>query len=191
MSCFWEKYFSKFNGISLLNRCERCKPGYYGNPLAGTENDCKKCGCPLIEDSNNFSPTCQAKGFSLDTPANSSEYICTNCVEGHIGEHCELCDDGYYGEPSVMGSKCLLCPCNGGPCDSVTGRCIECVGNTEGWRCERCKPGFWGDPGKGCKMCECHDSGAINNLCDVETGKCTCKSNYVGDLCDKCEVRTS
>lgn len=166
----------------MLNfRCEKCKPGFYGNVLMGTKDDCKPCGCPLVEGSNNFTPNCIQK-------ESSSDYICLDCPEGYTGDHCESCLDGYYGDPTILGSKCEPCPCNGGPCDRVTGHCVECLGNTEGWRCERCKQGFWGNPRNGCEICECHDSGAINNLCDPETGKCFCKSNYRGNLCDQCEV---
>lgn len=147
----------------------------------GTSDDCRRCACPLIDDSNNFSPTCQ-------TSDANGNYICTECSDGHFGDHCEFCMDGYYGSPTVVGSKCLPCLCDGNPCDSLTGKCLKCEGNTEGWRCERCKKGFWGDPTKGCTMCECSDHGAINNLCDPVNGMCTCKSNYVGQLCDSCAV---
>lgn len=36
------------------------------------------------------------------------------------------CDNGYYGEPLKIGSQCVKCACNGGPCDSISGRCITC-----------------------------------------------------------------
>lgn len=161
--------------------------------MIGTPTDCQKCACPMIQESNNFSPSCKLKELSLETfngiyytNSSSADYICTNCADGHIGDHCETCDDGYYGQPDVFGSKCTPCACNGEPCDSITGRCITCIGNTEGWRCERCKTGYYGDPSAGCDMCECSDSGAINNLCNSRNGKCNCKPGYKGQLCDEC-----
>jgi laminin, alpha 1/2 len=116
----------------------------------------------------------------------SDGYVCINCPIGHTGDHCEGCEDGYYGNPMKIGLKCLPCDCNGDPCDPITGKCIKCEGNTEGWRCEKCKKGFYGDPQIGCEMCECSDYGSVNNICDPIDGKCTCQPNYVGKLCNQC-----
>nr|XP_029715798.1 laminin subunit alpha-1-like [Aedes albopictus] len=165
--------------------CERCLPGYYGNALLGKADDCKKCACPLEVESNNFSPSCLLKaGTEL---SKISEYICTQCPEGYIGDHCEICDDGYYGNPMELDGKCLPCPCHGGPCNAWTGECIECLGNTEGWRCERCKSGYWGLPDEGCEPCSCSEVGALENVCDVITGQCICKARYGGRRCDECD----
>lgn len=40
---------------------------------------------------------------------------------------CFRCDDGYYGNPLEIGSKCQRCPCHGGPCEPLTGQCITCL----------------------------------------------------------------
>lgn len=64
--------------------CERCSPGHYGNPLAGTPDDCKACACPLEDSNNNFSPSCQ-----MDPEANRG-YVCTQCPMGYTGDHCEM-----------------------------------------------------------------------------------------------------
>ncbi|CRK93554.1 CLUMA_CG007087, isoform A [Clunio marinus] len=174
---------------TIGERCEECKIGFYGNALIGTSTDCKPCACPLIDELNNFSPTCELKesfetnGVMLEE---MSDYFCNNCSVGHFGDHCELCADGYYGNPMELGSRCLACPCDGNPCDSITGKCIKCEVNTEGWRCEKCKKGFFGDPKVGCQICECSDYGAVNNLCNASDGKCSCNSNYEGQLCDQC-----
>jgi laminin alpha 1/2 len=155
--------------------------GYYGDATRGTVHDCKKCKCPLSEESNNFSEKCQMKD-------NSDEYVCLNCPVGHSGDHCEKCEDGFYGDPLEIGSKCLPCQCNGDPCDPVTGKCIKCEGNTEGWRCEKCKKGYFGNPEVGCEICECSDHGAVNNVCDPATGKCICQPNFTGKLCNQCDI---
>lgn len=69
-------------------KCDRCLPGYYGNPLKGTPDDCKQCACPLLEEQNNFSPSCQVDSTNFD--ANESGYVCTQCPVGYTGDHCEM-----------------------------------------------------------------------------------------------------
>ncbi|XP_046866451.1 laminin subunit alpha-1 isoform X2 [Drosophila willistoni] len=175
-------------------RCERCQLGFYGNPLQGTPNDCKRCACPLLEDENNFSPSCQLKSYNyMDLNPQfelieHAEYICTQCPEGYTGDHCQDCDDGYYGNPLQLGNKCQRCECEGGPCNVTTGECITCQGNTEGWHCERCKLGYWGDPAVGCDPCHCHSDGSESGLCDSTNGQCLCKPRYAGQKCDQCDV---
>lgn len=68
--------------------CERCAVGFYGNPLKGTPEDCKKCACPLLEDSNNFSPSCQLDVLDLENEGDN--YVCTQCPLGYTGDHCEV-----------------------------------------------------------------------------------------------------
>lgn len=85
--------------------------------MTGSSDDCRKCACPLTTSSNNFSPTCvmkESNGISLEASL-SSDYICDKCSVGHVGKHCESCEDGYYGNPTELGSRCLPCPCNGDP----------------------------------------------------------------------------
>ncbi|XP_059617833.1 laminin subunit alpha lam-3 [Phlebotomus argentipes] len=168
------------------DRCERCALGFYGNPLAGNPDDCKRCACPLLDSSNNFSPSCQLKNFAVLSNFSTQEYICTQCPLGYTGNHCEICDDGFFGEPTELDGECLPCSCSGGPCHPITGRCIICLGNTEGWQCERCKPGYWGDPELGCDLCECYQNGSISNICEPGTGQCLCHSRFSGLKCDEC-----
>ncbi|ALC39642.1 wb, partial [Drosophila busckii] len=174
-------------------RCERCQLGFYGNPLQGTPTDCKRCACPLPEESNNFSPSCQLKSYNyMDLNPQfelieHAEYVCTQCPEGYTGDHCQICDDGYYGNPLQLGSQCQRCNCEGGPCNVTSGACITCLGNTEGWHCERCKRGFWGDPSVGCEPCNCYSEGAESSLCDSIDGQCLCRQRFAGLKCNECE----
>lgn len=75
--------------------------------MYGTADDCRRCACPLEQSENNFSPSCQLKELSLDihhTLDNDfnivgnavvalneslSDYICTQCPDGYVGEQCE------------------------------------------------------------------------------------------------------
>jgi laminin, alpha 1/2 len=163
-----------FSPLSIS--CELCADGFYGNAMNQTPNDCQPCACPSIDEYKNFSPTCEG---------NLTSYICNNCNIGHVGDHCEKCDDGFYGSP-FEGQQCRPCLCGKNPCDPITGECFECKGNTEGFKCEKCKENFFGDPKFGCEMCACSSEGAVDNVCDQSDGRCSCKLNYSGQLCDEC-----
>lgn len=82
------------------------------------------------------------------------------------GRRCELCDDGFFGDP--LGSNgparpCRACNCNNnidpnavGNCDRDSGECLKCIYNTNGFFCDRCKDGFYGNalssnPAEKCK----------------------------------------
>ncbi|XP_035384872.1 laminin subunit alpha-2-like isoform X4 [Electrophorus electricus] len=78
-------------------KCEKCLAGFYG-VIRGYPDDCKRCACPLTSLENNFSPTCEADGFS--------DYRCTACPEGYEGKHCERCASGFHGNPQVVGGHC-------------------------------------------------------------------------------------
>lgn len=99
------------------------------------------------------------------------------------------CDDGYFGNPTELGSSCQKCECNGGPCDHLSGQCLRCRGNTEGWKCDRCKPGHYGDPKMAnCKPCQCDFIGAVSEQCDLITGECECNERFIGITCSECQV---
>ncbi|XP_064075982.1 laminin subunit alpha-1 [Vanessa tameamea] len=158
--------------------CERCLPGHYGNPVQGA---CKPCACPLYEASNNFSPNCALAS------AEGDEFVCTQCPDGYSGDHCELCDSGYWGSPSTLGGLCVPCECGGGPCHASTGRCLVCPPHSEGERCDQCQEGYWAGGGENssCVPCAC-GSGALSRACDPRTGQCTCAPGWTGHACDTC-----
>lgn len=170
------------------SNCGECKPGFYGDATRGTPNDCKRCECPLPIASNNFSPTCRAD------PNARYGYVCLECPEGYTGERCEICANGYYGNPSIPGGFCAPCDCGPnanttaeGYCDHFTGQCRYCLGNTDGWKCELCKKDHWGNPAAGdCRPCDCDPIGSNSTQCDMATGQCFCKPNFTGPKCDRC-----
>ncbi|XP_075027084.1 laminin subunit gamma-3 [Calonectris borealis] len=170
--------------------CERCSPGFYGNPFVGRFDDCKPCPCP------GHSPCTEVPG--------SGEVVCTHCPPGQRGKRCELCDDGYFGDP--LGQRgpvhpCIPCQCHGnvdlnavGNCDPVSGRCLRCLYNTTGEHCERCRPGFYGDalapnPAGKCAPCDCNPDGSVPGLegCDPGTGQCHCLPHVMGRACGLCQ----
>ncbi|XP_035754132.1 laminin subunit gamma-3 [Egretta garzetta] len=170
--------------------CERCSPGFYGNPFLGHFDDCKPCPCP------GHSPCTEVPG--------SGEVVCTHCPPGQRGKRCELCDDGFFGDP--LGQRgpvhpCVPCQCHGnvdlnavGNCDPVSGRCLRCLYNTTGEHCERCRTGFYGDalapnPAGKCAPCDCNPDGSTPGLegCDPSTGQCHCLPHVTGRACGLCQ----
>lgn len=77
-------------GNSVGVNCEQCQPGFFGDPTRGIP--CLPCECPTTD--RTFSPTC-----FLNTTTNSS--VCDDCAHGYTGQNCELCMDGFYGNPFV------------------------------------------------------------------------------------------
>lgn len=134
-------------------KCERCEYGYYGDPRRGSEFDCKPCACPLSIASNNFSPSCYA---SESTPGG---YICDACPKGYSGDRCDRCADGYWGNPTLPGGKCIPCDCGhdadttiSGWCDHRTGQCLKCYGTIDR-ECKKCPPRHL-LTSRGCKKCQ-------------------------------------
>ncbi|XP_053163539.1 laminin subunit alpha-4 isoform X2 [Hemicordylus capensis] len=91
--------------------CERCAPGYYGNPLV-IGSSCKKCDCSGNSDPNLIFEDCDEVTGQ-----------CRNCLRNTTGFNCELCAPGYYGD-ARRAKDCTACNCRGGPCDRRTGQCL-------------------------------------------------------------------
>ncbi|CAL1543632.1 unnamed protein product [Lymnaea stagnalis] len=171
------------------NRCDRCLPGFYGDPRHGSPDDCKPCACPLTSGNNFFAEKCETRPTAQDRSA----YECLNCRPGYMGSRCEMCAPGYFGNPTEPGGSCRRCNCGGDPrqpvlCNNVTGTCTSCSSNTEGDYCERCKAGFYGSAVNGdCRPCDCFDRGSNNFQCHPRNGQCSCRERYTGRRCDRCQ----
>lgn len=165
--------------------CERCARGYYGDATNGSSEDCKECPCP------NGGPCIQLSNGDL---------VCTECDEGYAGNLCEICLDGYYGDPNgdITGNPtpCRQCFCNGNidpnairNCDPVTGECKKCIRNTGGRYCEKCLPNHYNNTEGQCTPCNCHHAGTNvredGHGCDQTTGQCFCRPNVQGKRCDR------
>ncbi|XP_075331347.1 basement membrane-specific heparan sulfate proteoglycan core protein isoform X3 [Odontesthes bonariensis] len=136
------------------SRCERCQPGFYGDPVTGGVQACRPCPCPGITSDNQFSSTC-----FLDS---DGEPTCDNCPPGFDGRRCERCASGYVGNPllgvrcSVVNGDCSNCEERGS--ERCLGGVCQCKMNVEGPDCSRCKPGTFhlGLENKdGCLSCFC------------------------------------
>ncbi|ELU03955.1 hypothetical protein CAPTEDRAFT_62597, partial [Capitella teleta] len=82
------------------DHCEQCASGYYGYAMGGTPEDCQACPCPQ-----------QGECIQLL----DGDVACLNCEEGTTGNRCDMCADGYYGDPMGLhgpSRQCSKCTCN-------------------------------------------------------------------------------
>ncbi|XP_044277194.1 LOW QUALITY PROTEIN: basement membrane-specific heparan sulfate proteoglycan core protein [Varanus komodoensis] len=134
-------------------RCERCRPGFFGDARRG---DCRPCPCHGPPSASQAPRSCFVDSDGLPT--------CDPCGPGHVGRLCERCAPGYVGDP-LQGQPCtdpgLRCHCDldgsvSGQCDADR-RC-QCKANVEGPSCGTCRPHHFhlsADNPDGCLPCFC------------------------------------
>ncbi|XP_051515995.1 basement membrane-specific heparan sulfate proteoglycan core protein isoform X1 [Myxocyprinus asiaticus] len=135
-------------------QCNKCKPGYFGDPSRGRYDDCKPCPCPYTETSRRFSDTC-----FLDY---DNQATCDNCRPGYTGRRCEKCAPGYVGNPLQPNGECILTSLsskcdNRGTINPISKPCY-CKANVVGALCDECKIGAFhlaADNSDGCLQCFC------------------------------------
>ncbi|XP_070695085.1 laminin subunit alpha-5 [Pempheris klunzingeri] len=156
--------------------CERCAPGYYGNPIV-LGSRCQLCHCHGNTDPN-----------MLFTDCHPLTGECLSCMHNTAGPHCDVCAPGYYGD-AVTAKNCTKCscsPCGTESCDPHTGQC-RCKAGVTGPRCDRCLDGWFGfDSCSGCRQCDCDASAALVQPCDPQNGQCSCQPGVNGPNCRQC-----
>ncbi|XP_006104519.1 laminin subunit alpha-3 [Myotis lucifugus] len=165
-------------GFVEFKPSQGCSPGYYRDNKDLYTGRCVPCNC------HGHSHRCR-----------DGSGTCINCQHHTAGEHCERCQDGYYGN-AIQGS-CSACPCPHTNSFAtgcvVTGSSVQCSckpGYT-GAQCERCAPGYFGNPqklGGSCQPCSC-DNGHLGS-CDPLTGDCLSQEpsdGGPGEECDDCD----
>ncbi|XP_063635942.1 laminin subunit beta-1 [Cydia splendana] len=157
--------------------CDACNDNYYGDPVKGT--------CEICECNNNV---------DLTKPGNCDPVTgkCLKCLHNTAGDHCEMCQDGYYG--NALEQACYKCNCSvlgtnftKGNCDGLTGQC-HCHKNVMGLNCDQCTENHWRIAvGTGCDPCECDPVGSVSPQCNPYIGKCQCKPGHGGRQCNECQ----
>uniref|UniRef100_A0A673C7V2 Heparan sulfate proteoglycan 2 n=1 Tax=Sphaeramia orbicularis TaxID=375764 RepID=A0A673C7V2_9TELE len=128
-------------------QCDKCRPGFFGDPTRGRPDDCKPCPCPYYETSRRFSDTC-----FLDV---DQQATCDACRPGYTGRRCEKCAPGYQGNPLQPNGKCVP---NCKYLVIIVSTFFIFPNNVAGALCDECKPGFFhlseANP-EGCLQCFC------------------------------------
>lgn len=165
------------------NDCADCPHGQYNDPR--DPQRCLPCPC--------------GSGIGCSLSPETQEPVCDHCPAGLSGSRCEICADGYFGDPEgEHGPRrlCRPCACNNnidrnvpGNCDRVTGECLKCIHNTAGFNCDRCREGYFRDPldpnpERKCIACSCHPVGSQQPSCQKDSS-CVCKPDFYGDNCDQ------
>ncbi|CAL8347605.1 unnamed protein product [Merluccius merluccius] len=160
-------------------RRQKCLSGYYSDPSKPLS--CVRCPCP--------------GGASCALLPGSLQVQCDLCPPGVTGSHCQLCQEGFYGDP--LGERgpqrpCVPCVCVGRGdaeagvnCDPFSGECLKCVNNSRDGQREACLEGFYRNRlTDTCDACACDLIGSASSLCGKE-GQCTCRDGYQGRRCHR------
>ncbi|XP_067309571.1 laminin subunit gamma-2 [Pseudorasbora parva] len=159
---------------------QMCPRGYYAS--RGPPSSCLKCPCP-------------EGGACSVAPGPQGHVVCARCPRGTAGSRCEICDDGFYGDPlGEFGppQPCQACQCHGhvdpnavGICDRRTGRCEKCLSHSTGPQCESCEDGYYHThPTEPCQACDCSRVGSVSGSCS-DKGQCECVEGFEGLKCER------
>lgn len=155
--------------------CERCAPGYYGNPMT-SGSSCKRCDCNGNSDPNLIFNECH----------NVTGH-CQHCWGNTAGANCERCAPGFYGD-AISAKDCRECECNKcgtSSCDDRTGVC-HCKPGVTGRLCDQCEEGYSGFSScLGCQRCDC-GLASMRSTCHPLTHSCPCRPGAGGRYCERC-----
>lgn len=120
----------------------KCLPGGNSGPQEVLE-------CSVYGWHFTHCPNCQCNGHSTCPDTKTCKQPCGNLT---IGQNCERCKNGYWGNP-VNGGMCQKCECNGQAthCHHETAKCYCSTKGLAGDHCEKCDATnhYHGDPSKG------------------------------------------
>ncbi|XP_037130494.1 laminin subunit beta-2 [Syngnathus acus] len=165
-------------------RCDRCAPGFYGNPEQ-TGGQCLPCECSGNIDTQD-PESCDSRTGQ-----------CLKCLYHTDGPACAQCQQGYYG--TALAHDCRRCTCATAgtvqstcsdghcDCDRQTGACL-CKANITGHNCDQCTPDHWNyGQDQGCEPCNCNLQHSMETECNMFSGQCHCHPGFGGKQCTECE----
>ncbi|XP_033099240.1 laminin subunit alpha-like [Anneissia japonica] len=163
--------------------CKQCALGFYNFP------SCEECNCAPAGVQK------QLQGQPIGGCGAETNGACI-CKDHVTGRSCDECKELYWNLQLTNTNGCEECNCytpgtisTSQVCKAVSGQC-RCKTLVTGRQCTECQDQSYELTGSdvfGCKACECDVGGAINNLCDKSTGKCTCRPRIRGNRCDEPE----
>ncbi|CAH1394861.1 unnamed protein product, partial [Nezara viridula] len=120
------------------------------------------------------------------------------CPHGYKGSSCQYCDAGFRrSTEGVYLGLCVECECNrrSNDCHPETGVCYNCQDSWTGDRCDICPENHHVDNWKRCvpygpQVCNCDRRGTVIPVDICPGGRCNCKVNVEGQLCDRCRPGT-
>ncbi|KAI1731181.1 laminin EGF domain-containing protein [Ditylenchus destructor] len=196
---------SQATGVEL---CADCDVGYTGpscqNPTAGfyRKKDLDYLNNPDDIFLIGVSTRCACNEHSKSCDSETGR--CNDCEHNTIGDFCEFCRPGYYGNAfEGHADACHKCACPllensfSDTCRSTTADaggyvCDACKPGYTGQYCERCVAGYYGNPtvsGGYCALCGCHPYGSLYPVCQNTTGQCQCREGVEGRDCSSCRPR--
>nr|DBA24358.1 TPA: hypothetical protein GDO54_012028 [Pyxicephalus adspersus] len=165
----------------VTGQCE-CRPGVIGLK-------CDKCSSELDEY-----PYCQGfNGECNPIGTINSQGVHCQCLPRVEGITCDRCKPLYWNLNKENPQGCIDCSCDVdgtisgiGECHKNDGDC-HCKPYTCSASCGTCEDGYFSLEGSnyfGCKGCRCDVGGAVSQMCDESSGKCTCRKNIEGNNCN-------
>uniref|UniRef100_A0A1I8EZU5 Uncharacterized protein n=3 Tax=Wuchereria bancrofti TaxID=6293 RepID=A0A1I8EZU5_WUCBA len=182
------------------DHCEYCCPGFeqkmWQRSKEGAEFVCEPCNCHGHSEECVYEKELDRMHSSLDIHGNyDGGGRCLNCRDNTEGINCNKCIFGYYRPKTKWWNETDVCqPCvcdpakHTGDCEDETARCV-CKPQFTGVNCDRCTPGHYSPPK--CKPCDCSVNGTLDDICLPINGRCPCRSNYGGKLCQLAIVMNS
>ncbi|CAL1548003.1 unnamed protein product [Lymnaea stagnalis] len=159
---------------------------------------------------------CNGHAESCDVRDPSTNKLICGCIHNTCGEQCERCCAGFtqkkwrralVDQPFM----CEPCQCYGHTEECIYdeniaskrlsidihgnyeggGVCQNCRDNTMGINCEQCVPKYYRpydvlrNATDACRPCEC-DLKVSTGECEEGSGRCLCRPEYTGVMCDRC-----